>query len=233
MDGKSRRDPYALGEFWLTAPATQKSAEPTRIPLRKVADIEHHGDGRFLVAHEGGLRRQLVTANVERRDISSFVEEVERKLADLSLPAGVFYTLSGEHEARATAQRELLFWSALAGAAIIALLWFAYGTIGRVLLILVNLPFALVGGVLAAWLTGGTLDIGSLIGFVTLFGITTRNSMMLVSHWQHLHDIDRLPWNRVLIFRGARESPCSRLNDGPGDRVGPISHRLGQRRGGT
>jgi len=117
----------------------------------------------------------------------------------------VYLTLSGEHEARATAQRELLFWTTLAGAAILLLLWFAYGSIGRVLLILVNLPFALIGGVQAVWLTSGVLDVGALIGFVTLVGITTRNSMMMVSHWQHLHDVEGVPWGVALIYRGARE----------------------------
>src|SRR5207253_4834917 len=78
-------------------------------------------------------------------------------------------------------------------------------SVGKAALILVNLPFALVGGVLAVWLTGGVLDVGSIIGFVTLFGITTRNSMMMVSHWQHLHEVEGMPWGSELIFRGARE----------------------------
>jgi Cu/Ag efflux pump CusA len=126
-------------------------------------------------------------------------------LRQTPLPDGVFYSLAGEHEARATAQRELLFWSLLAGAAILLLLWAAYGSLGRVLLILVNLPFALVGGVFAVWASSGILDVGSLIGFITLFGITTRNSMMMVSHWQHLHQEEKLAWGPELIFRGARE----------------------------
>jgi Cu/Ag efflux pump CusA len=99
----------------------------------------------------------------------------------------------------------LLFWSALAGVGIFLLLWIAYGSVGKVVLILVNLPFALVGGVLAVWLTSGILDVGSLIGFVTLFGITTRNSMMMVSHWQYLHDEEKVSWGQDLIFRGARD----------------------------
>jgi CzcA family heavy metal efflux pump len=205
LDAASRRDPLALAGLWLTAPAADKSGEPLRIPLQQVADIDHRGDGRILIAHEGGLRRQLVTANVQNRDISSFVAEVQNKLAQTPLPAGAFYTLSGEQEALAAARRELFFSSGLAALGIVLLLWLAYGSFGRVLLILVNLPFALVGGVLAVWLTSGLLDIGSLIGFVTLFGITTRNSMMLVSHWRHLHEEEGLPWGRDLIFRGSRE----------------------------
>ena len=85
------------------------------------------------------------------------------------------------------------------------LLWVAYGSLRQVLLILVNLPFALVGGVFAVWAGGGILDVGSLIGFVTLFGITTRNSMMMVSHWKYLREEEGLAWGPELIYRGARE----------------------------
>ena len=141
LDAKLRRDPEAVKYLWLTAPAQEKNAEPTRVPLHKVADV-FLSDGRFMIAHEGGLRRQQVTSNVQGRDNASFVAEVESKLAQLKLPEGVFYTLTGEHEARANAQRELFFWSALAGLGIFMLLWLAYGSFGRVLLILVNLPFA-------------------------------------------------------------------------------------------
>jgi Cu/Ag efflux pump CusA len=72
-------------------------------------------------------------------------------------------------------------------------------------LILVNLPFALVGGVAAVYLGSGILDVGSLIGFVTLFGITTRNGIMMISHWQHLQEVEEMPWGPELVFRGARE----------------------------
>ena len=220
LDANHRRDLDSVRKLLLTGPAPpglhgvkgvggEAGAEPTRIPLHKVADVNYSPDGRFLIAHEGGIRRQNVTCNVQKRDIVSFVAEVEEKLDALkrrpTFPEGVFFTLTGEHEARATAQRELFFWAALAGVGVFLLLWFAYGSLGRVLLILVNLPFALVGGVLAVWLTNGILDVGSLIGFVTLFGITTRNSMMMVSHWQHLHDEEKVPWSAELIFRGARE----------------------------
>jgi CzcA family heavy metal efflux pump len=201
----ARRDPEAIAALWLTLPAGKESAEGgKRIRLRQVADV-FLSDGRFMIAHEGGMRRQQVTCNVRGRDLTSFVAEVEERLRQTPLPDGVFYSLAGEHEARATAQRELLFWSLLAGAAILLLLWAAYGSLGRVLLILVNLPFALVGGVFAVWASSGILDVGSLIGFITLFGITTRNSMMMVSHWQHLHQEEKLAWGPELIFRGARE----------------------------
>jgi CzcA family heavy metal efflux pump len=203
LDPRRQRDLAAIGDLWLSVPDAETKAAG-RVQLKQVADV-YLSDGRFLIAHEGGLRRQQVTCGVEKRDVTSFVAEVERKLRQLDLPEGVFYTLAGEHEARAAAQRELFFWSSLVAVGILLLLYLAYGSIGRVLLILVNLPFALVGGVMAVALTGGVLDVGALIGFVTLFGITTRNSMMLVSHWQHLHEEERVPWGPELIFRGARE----------------------------
>ena len=84
------------------------------------------------------------------------------------------------------------------------------------LLVLVNLPFALVGGVAVVYMMGGILDVGSMVGFVTLFGITTRNSIMMVSHWQHLHEVEGEPWDPELIFRGARREACPCADDGPG-----------------
>jgi Cu/Ag efflux pump CusA len=73
------------------------------------------------------------------------------------------------------------------------------------LLVLLNLPFALIGGVAAVYLMGGVLDVGALVGFVTLFGITVRNSLMMVSHWQHLQQVEGVPWGTELVVRGARE----------------------------
>lgn len=196
-----RKDPEAIGNLWL-APGGAEGGR--RIRLKDVADV-FVSEGRVSIAHEGGMRRQLVTCNVRGRDVTSFVADAEDRLRKLPLPSGVFLSLAGEHEARAEAQRELLFWSALTGAGILILLGAAYGSVSRVLLVLVNLPFAFVGGVLAAWLAGAVLDVGSLIGFATLFGITTRNSMMMVSHWQHLRDHEGIPWSAELVFRGARE----------------------------
>jgi CzcA family heavy metal efflux pump len=203
-----RLDPYTVADLWLSAPAAEgkpgADATSGRIQLKQVADV-FLSNGRFLIAHEGGTRRQVVSCNVQGRDIESFVVEAEKRLRALQLPEGVYITLSGEHEAKRTAQRELLLLSLAAGAGILLLLWLAFGTLRRLLLVLVNLPFALVGGVAAVYLAGGVLDVGSLIGFVTLFGITTRNGIMMVSHWQHLHEVEGMPLGPELIFRGARE----------------------------
>jgi CzcA family heavy metal efflux pump len=212
-----RAEPDRVANLWLSvppAPATA-AAEPAtaatggvtngRVQLIQVADV-FLVDGRFLVAHEGGVRCRHVKCNVKKdTDVESFAAAVEKQLRRLPLPTGVYYVLSGEHEARRTAQRELLLWSLAAGTGILLLLWMAFGSVRRLVLVLVNLPFALVGGVAAVYMSGGVLNVGSLIGFVTLFGITTRNGIMMVSHWQHLHEVERMPWGPELVFRGARE----------------------------
>lgn len=229
LNPRIRNDPEAVANLWISVPAGRPalsspdasssssaagpdstaasaltSTDRGRVRLRQVADV-FLSDGRFLVRHEGGLRQQLVTCNVQGRDVESFVADAERRVRALSLPAGITYSFTGAHEVKQAAQRELLLLGSAAGAGILVILWMAFGSMRRLLLILANLPFALVGGVAAVYMMGGVLDVGSMVGFVTLFGITTRNSIMMVSHWQHLHDVEGVPWGPDLIFRGARE----------------------------
>lgn len=197
LEPDAQNDPARVADLWLNGPAG-------RLQLKQVADV-YLSDGRFLVAHEGGLRRQQVTCNVRGRDVESFAAEAEQRLKDLSLPAGVTYAVTGEHQAKQAAQRELLLLGLVAGTGILLLMWGVFRSVRQLLLVLLNLPFALVGGVAAVYMAGGTLDVGSLIGFVTLFGITMRNAVMMVSHWQHLHAVEEVAWGPELIFRGARE----------------------------
>jgi Cu/Ag efflux pump CusA len=142
---------------------------------------------------------------VQNRDIDSFVGEAERAVQDISLAPGVSVLFTGEHEAKRTAQRELLLWSMAAGAGILLFLWMAFGSVRSLVLVMLNLPFALVGGVAAVYLSDGILNVGSLVGFVTLFGITMRNGIMMVSHWDHLQVVEGMAWGPELVFRGARE----------------------------
>lgn len=230
LDPKARQSPDAVAELWLSVPPVaagsalnedrpSSNREPTttaatgasspvasagRVQLKQVADV-FLSDGRWLVRHEGGVRMQTVACNVEKRDVESFAAEAERRLRKLSLPVGVSYEFTGEHAEKQAAQHELLLLGLAAGMGIVLLLGMAFGSARRLLLVLVNLPFALVGGVAAIYLTGGVLDVGGLIGFVTLFGITVRNGIMMVSHWQHLHEVESMPLGPELVFRGARE----------------------------
>ena len=120
-------------------------------------------------------------------------------------PAGVYADVGGSGTAQREARNELLRNSLLAAAGIVMLLWLAFGEATRLALVLANLPFALVGGVLAVFVTGGLLSLGSLVGFVTLFGIATRNAVMLVSHYDHLVGREGVPWGPEAATRGAIE----------------------------
>jgi CzcA family heavy metal efflux pump len=181
------------------------TAEGLIVPLAEVADV-HQGTGRYIVLHEGGQRLQTLTSNVTGRDLNSFFKELKQRIRnDVQFPADVYLEFTGAAVAQAKSQEDLIVHSLIAGAAIMALLYVALRRVRNMLLVLVNLPFSLVGGVLAALYTGGWLSVGSMVGFVTLFGITLRNSIMLVSHFQHLVDKEGLTWNLETAIRGAQE----------------------------
>jgi Cu/Ag efflux pump CusA len=196
---RDRREPERVGDLLL------RSSEGTRVPLRELADIEA-GNGRSLVVHEGAQRRQQVTCNVTGRDLTSFVAEAKHAVAEkVQFPSGVYAVFRGSAEQQATAQREILIHSAIAGVGIIVLLAMVFRTGRNLLLVLANLPFALIGGVLAIFALGGMLSIGTLVGLVTLFGISTRNSIMLISHYEHLVTAEGCAWNLETALRGASE----------------------------
>ena len=180
------------------------SASGRIVSLGDVADIARV-TGRYSVGHEGARRVQVVTAGVTGRDIASFTSDVEVAVKSLRLPRGIYPEVSGSATAQRQAQHELLIRSVLAGVGILLLLWLAFGDMRRLLLVLANLPFALVGGVFAVFLTGASVSLGSLVGFVTLFGITTRNAIMLISHYDHLVRHEGEIWGEATAIRGASE----------------------------
>ena len=180
------------------------SASGRIVPLGDVATIARV-TGRYSVGHEGARRVQVVTAAVTGRDIASFTTDVERALKSLRLPHGIYPEVSGSATAQRQARHELVVRSVLAGVGILLLLWLAFGDMRRLLLVLANLPFALVGGVFAVFLTGASVSLGSLVGFVTLFGITTRNAIMLIAHYDHLVRYEGATWGASTAIRGASE----------------------------
>lgn len=195
----ARIDPEKLGELVLINTAG------LQIPLRELADV-YLEDCRSVIVHEGGQRRQQVSCNVIGRDSAGFLSELKRRVAaEAALPSGVYVSYSGSAEATGGAQKELLAHSLLAGVVIVMLLAIVFGNGRNLLLVLANTPFALVGGVLAVFAGGGLLSIGSLVGFVTLFGISMRNSIMMISHYEHLIRHEGCDWNWETAMRGAIE----------------------------
>ena len=199
LDAATRRDPETLGALML------RNVDGTRLPLRELADI-FPTTGRYAVLHDGVRRVQVVTCNVAGRDVVGFVADAQRAVAKtVSFPPGVYPVFSGAAQAQAEARQQLLVHAAIAAVGCVLLLAIVLGTVRNLLLVLANLPFALIGGVLAVFATGGLLSVGSLVGFVTLFGITTRNSILIVSHYEHLVAIEREPWGIETALRGAGE----------------------------
>jgi len=175
------------------------------IPLREIASIREES-GRSVILHDGGRRVQTITCNVSGRNISSFTADTKRRIMSaIALPRGTYIDFAGTGEAQARSKRDLLFHSLTAVAGIVLLLFFVLRSHQNVLLIFLNLPFALVGSVLAALLTGGTLSLGSMVGFVTVFGITLRNSIMMISHYDHLVSVEGMTWGPETALRGASE----------------------------
>lgn len=175
------------------------------LPLRQLADIRQVS-GRYQIAHDGGRRMQTISVNVGGRTASDFVREAQARVSrEIALPNGTYAVFSGESEARGQAQRDLLAHGAMAGIGIALLLFLALKSRRGVLLVMTNLPLALVGGVASVMLTGGNLSLGGMVGFVTLFGISLRNSIMLISHYEHLVHVERMPWDGGTAVRGASE----------------------------
>ncbi len=199
LDESERQFPEQVGDLLL------RNEEGLAVPLRELADI-YQAPARSSIDHEDTRRRQTVLCDVEGRDLASFVDEARRTVDErVKLPPGVYISFGGAASARTQARQELMLYSLIAGAGILMLLSMSFPHWRNSLLVLVNLPFALAGGVLAAYFTGGNLSVGSMVGFVTLFGITVRNSIMMLSHFEHLVTVEGEVWGIAAAVRGASE----------------------------
>ncbi len=182
-----------------------KTADGLLLPLQEFADIRQQS-GRYNILHQNGQRLQSITSSVVGRDIVGFMDELEKTIFEkVKFNAELYPEFTGAAIEQAKAKEELLILSLLIMAVVMMLVYIAIGNFRNVILMLVNLPFALVGGVIAVLITGGGLSVGSLVGFVTLFGITIRNSIMLASHYQYLVQKEGLPWNLEVAIQGAQE----------------------------
>lgn len=194
-----RRNPESIADL------TLRNDEGLRMPLHELAEI-YSGSGRYSILHEGTRRRQAVTCNVLGRDPASFVDEVRKEVsAKVRFPDGFYASFTGTAEAGSSAQSEILLYALIAAAGIVLLLSAVFHNMRNLLLVLANLPFALVGGIFAIVASGGVLTVGSLVGLVTLFGITTRNSIMMISHFEHLVSEEGMTWGADAALRGASE----------------------------
>ena len=175
-----------------------------QIRLEQVADVGIAPTPNA-IEREQQSRRIDVGANVEGRDLSSVVEEVEGRLAGVEFPREYHAEVLGESTELATAQKNLLIYGIAAVAVIFLLLQAAFASTRLAVLSFVTLPMALVGGVLAVWMGDGLLSLGSLVGFLTVFGIAARNGILMISHFQHLEREEDETFGPELVLRGATE----------------------------
>lgn len=176
-----------------------------RAPLSALADIREDRGPNFIM-REFVQRRIVVQCNVAGRDLVSTVKEIQDRIAkQVKLPQGYHVEYGGQFEAESQATRLLLILGALALVAMVFLLATVFRSVIDASLILLNLPLALVGGVVGVFAGGGVLSVASIIGFITLFGIATRNGIMLISHIRHLMEVEGVSEIREAVFRGAQE----------------------------
>lgn len=165
-----------------------RAANGALIPLGSLATLETVM-GPELIAHENAQRRTLVMANVRGRDLGSFVKEVREKVgAQIDLPSGVFLEWGGQYENQTRALGRLALVVPAVILIIFLLLFLSFGSVPQAGLVLLNVPFALVGGVAALWLRGLNLSLSASVGFIALFGIAVLNGVVLVEHINALRD---------------------------------------------
>jgi CzcA family heavy metal efflux pump len=174
------------------------------VPLGEVAELRVAPTPN-IIRRENVTRRIDVTSDVGGRDLGSVVGDVERRLAEVALPRGYAAEVLGESAERSAAQRRLAVYGIVAALAVFALLQAAFGSWRLATFFFFTLPLALVGGALAALASGGTISLGSLVGFLTVFGIAARNGILLINHYQHLERHEGETFGPGLVVRGALE----------------------------
>jgi Cu/Ag efflux pump CusA len=186
--------------------ATQiQTPDRRQIPLAAVATIQRDRGPNF-VMRENVQRRIVVQSNVSGRDLRSVVSDIQSRVnQNVRLPQGYRVEYGGQFESEAQAARQLLWLSLGVVVAIFFILSSAFRSARDALVIMVNLPLALVGGVIGVYLAGGVLSVASIVGFITLFGIATRNGIMLVSHVRQLQEHEGVSDFTTAVVRGARE----------------------------
>ena len=194
----SRTDLSALQELRIDTPTGGQ------VPLKDVADVGIVPAPNE-VKREGGSRRIDVTCDAKGRDLGSVARDIEAVVRALPFERGYHPEFLGEYAALQESQQRLFGLGAVSLIGILLILYIDFQSLRLTLMVALTIPFALIGGVVAAWMSGGVLSLGSLIGFVTVLGIAARNGIMLVSHYRHLQESEGEPFGLNLVLRGAEE----------------------------
>ncbi|MCL1615924.1 efflux RND transporter permease subunit [Bacteroides sp. ET71] len=166
------------------------TADGRKVPLSYVADIRSSA-GPNTISRENVKRKIVISANVDGRDLRSVVNDIQARIDEsVPLPEGYHVEYGGQFESEQAASRTLMLTSVVAIVVIFLLLYHQFRSARESAVILINLPLALIGGVFALLLTTGEVSIPAVIGFISLFGIATRNGMLLISHYRHLQEVE-------------------------------------------
>ncbi len=175
------------------------------VPLAQVANVEVTQD-RYSIEHDGGQRLVAVTFNVGSGSLQSVVEQARQAISkSVALPVGVFLEFTGAADAEIKTRNELLLYSGLALALIVMILFISFHWRVNSWLVLANIPFSIIGSVLAIAATGLGISLGTVVGLVTVFGVSARNAILQLAHYEHLVEFEGCTWNIELVLRGANE----------------------------
>jgi len=198
----------------LKLPETARSADSLQnvliatpgghIPLSRIATIEE-GDGPNQISRDDGKRRIVLSANAQGRPLSDIVADIRAQVEQTRWPEGYFATLGGQFQAQEEAARRIALLSLVSLALMFLVLYSRYQCVRLPLIIMVNIPLALVGAVPGLWLSGQPLSIAALVGFITLAGISVRNGILKVSHWVNLMRLEGEAFGLPMIVRGSLE----------------------------
>lgn len=194
---EAARSTHGLGQILIETPTG-------RIPLSRIATIEE-SDGPNQISRDDGKRRIVLSANAQGRALSEIVDDIRAAVAQTKLPQGYFVTLGGQFQAQEEAARLVGLLSVVSLTLMFVVLFTRYRSTKLSLLIMANIPLALVGAVFGLWLSGQPLSVAALVGFITLAGISVRNGILKVSHYVNLMRFEGEEFDRKMIVRGSLE----------------------------
>ncbi|MEF8722419.1 MAG: efflux RND transporter permease subunit [Candidatus Accumulibacter delftensis] len=194
---ESARSPQALADLLIETPTGH-------VPLSKVASVEE-SDGPNQVSRENSRRRIVLSANTDGRDMSQAIADIRSALAAKPLPDGYFAALEGQFQAQEEAARLISLLATISLTMIFMVLYSRYRSAVLTLIIMGNIPLALVGSVIALWISGQPLSVAALVGFITLTGIATRNGILKISHYINLCAFEGETFGQHMIVRGSLE----------------------------
>jgi Cu/Ag efflux pump CusA len=197
-------DPESAIDFERIADLPIHTPAGDTVPIRVLADVRREL-GANMILRENVQRRIVVSSNVAGRDLGSVIEDIRASVAEVPMPDGYRVEYGGQFESQQSATERLAVLGVVVLAGLFMILVLAFGRVRDALLVMLNLPLALIGGVVGVFLAGGVLSVASMIGFITLFGIATRNGIMLVTHIQHLMEVEGVTDFREAVERGAHE----------------------------